>query len=103
MSAYTPGPLTVRETISAKPDDRGDHAIVDSEGKIIGEAFARVGYSDHRPALSNATLWAAAAEMLEALEGAALTIHAVTCAQVMCHPSCVQARSAIAKAKGETP
>lgn len=70
MSQHTPGPWTVHGPSPGKGafDDGGDYCIRDAEGKIIGEAIALVGHGDHRPALANATLWAAAPAMLEALK-----------------------------------
>ena len=62
---------TVRR--SAVPDNTGgfDFAIIDADGKIIGEAFAHVGYADKgyesRPAEANAKLWAAAPDLLKSL------------------------------------
>lgn len=67
MSEHTTGPLRVSEAVSKKLDERGDCAIIDSAGKIVGEAFALVGPGETRPARANADLWAAAPDLLEAL------------------------------------
>lgn len=69
---YTPAPLTVKGPspgLDRGTDDGGDYAIVDAENHIIGEAFhlvARGGVT--KPAKANATLWAAAPELLNALD-----------------------------------
>ena len=71
MSHHTQGPLRTRRAIH--PDNVGgyDYAILDTDSRVIGEAFDIVGNGEHRPALHNATLWAAAPELLEALEALA--------------------------------
>lgn len=72
---YTPGPLIIKRAQS--PDNVGgfDYAIIDSDGRIVGEAFERVGWKDNlsktyesRPAMDNARLWSAAPDLLEALK-----------------------------------
>ena len=52
-------------------DDGGDYAIttiINGGEVIVGEAIRRVGEFDYMPAKGNATLWAAAPDLLEALE-----------------------------------
>ena len=68
MGDYTRGPLEIAFSTSVKPDEWGDVAIVDGEHRVIGEAFDLVALDTHRPALANATLWAAAGELLESIE-----------------------------------
>lgn len=65
MMRHTLG-LRVVERKSVKWDEAGDHAIVDREGKIVGEAFATVDHWEKRPAKANAHLWAASPQMYEA-------------------------------------
>lgn len=62
---HTPGPLSIRK---AEDTDNPDWAIVDIEGRIIGEAFDLVYFDIRRPAKANARLWAAAPEMYKALK-----------------------------------
>lgn len=61
-------PLTIKQLASPKWDEDGDCALVDTEGKIVGEAYRTVGHGDTRPAQENARLWAAAPELLESLK-----------------------------------
>ncbi|KKL25167.1 hypothetical protein LCGC14_2408040 [marine sediment metagenome] len=49
-------------------DDGGDFAIVDVNGHIIGQAHLIVALGVTMPAKANATLWAAAPELLKALQ-----------------------------------
>lgn len=49
------------------PEGSIDFAILDQDGKIVGEAFGIVGPQEIRPARANATLWAAAPGMYEIL------------------------------------
>ena len=70
---FTKGPLGIEgPSLGGGPiDDGGDFAICDSTGAIIGEAICKTGPGEYYPARENATLWAAAPEMYEALEAAA--------------------------------
>ena len=67
---FTRGPLSIKgPSLGEMANDAGgDYAILDEEGLIIGESFCRVSTDEIRPARENATLWAAAPEMYEALE-----------------------------------
>jgi hypothetical protein len=69
---HTQGPLTIHGPSDGKGpyDDGGDYAIVDADGKIIGEAIHKVDYAEFRPARANAHLWAAAPDLLVACEEA---------------------------------
>lgn len=114
MAQHTPSPLTIHR--AKTPDNVGgfDYAILDANRKVIGETFERVGrddgYYDERPAEANARLWAAAPDLLTALESAALALEEA--AKVLagsCNlPSlgeiinghAERARAAIAKTKG---
>lgn len=49
-------------------DGVGDYALIDPDGRIVGEAYRTVSIHDKRPARENALLWAAAPKMYEALE-----------------------------------
>jgi hypothetical protein len=62
---HTPGPLSIKR---ADDGEEPDWAIVDAEGRIIGEAFCLVYFDTHRPAEANAWLWAKAPDLLAALE-----------------------------------
>lgn len=55
--------LTVKR--AAKPDNVGgyDWAIIDEQGKVIGEAFEIVGKGAMRNAEANARLWSSAASL----------------------------------------
>lgn len=66
---WTMGPLqVVGPSHGGTPmDDGGDYAILDSDGRIIGEAIHVVSSIDRRPAKENAHLWAAAWKLFEAL------------------------------------
>jgi hypothetical protein len=65
--AHTEGPLTTKAAGAFTEDDGLDVAILDSEGRIIGEAYYQVGPDDFRPAEDNARLWASAPDLLVAL------------------------------------
>lgn len=73
---HTPGPWEFR--LATKPDNTGgyDCAVIDSERKIIAECFQNVGRKDSgdgyetRPCYENASLIAAAPELLAAAEAA---------------------------------
>lgn len=70
---HTPGPLTISGPSPGRDrdiDDGGDYAILDSYGHIIGQAHRLVAPGTFMPAEANATLWAAAPQLLEALEWA---------------------------------
>lgn len=98
--SHTPGPLRAVECKSTKWDEIGDHAIVDTAGKIIGEAFATVDHRDQRPARGNAELWAAAPEMYEALKAVRIWI-AIATGQPEAAPTLTIVDAAIAKAEGK--
>lgn len=70
MTEHTPGPLYVTGPSSGKlnSDDGGDYCIyveVDGKRHIVGEAFRLADYDTQYPAKGNATLWAAAPELLD--------------------------------------
>jgi len=71
---YTKGLAIIGPSSGSGPyDDGGDYAIttiVKGGEFVIGEAFRRVGEFDIMPAKGNATLWAAAPDLLEACEAA---------------------------------
>lgn len=58
---HTPGPLSIKK---AEDSDDPDWAIIDGDGRIIGEAFDLVYFDTHRPAEANAKLWASAPDLL---------------------------------------
>ncbi len=68
MMEHTLGPLTIHGPSPGKTrcDDGGDYAILDVEGRIIGEAicYTERSYIPY-PAKENAQLWAAAPETKE--------------------------------------
>lgn len=74
QAKHTPGSLHCRAASSLDNTGGRDYCILDSEGKVIGEAFEHVGFGDDRstyekrPAAQNALLWSAAPELLEALK-----------------------------------
>ena len=81
MSGHTPEPLTIKGPSLGRIDngvrhDPGDYAILDADGKIIGEAYSLVDYGKDgtRPAEANARLWAAAPALLSACEAALGTL-----------------------------
>jgi hypothetical protein len=49
-------------------DDGGDYALIDADGKIVGEAIHIVDHNEYRPAQANAQLWATAPDLLAACE-----------------------------------
>lgn len=114
---HTPGPLTVRQA-KGPVDGEFDCAIVaviDGQPQVIGEAFGRSSETARPPARANATLWAAAPELLEALESImesfpgeeskCLYDHRGICQEHFLQPrgecGVALARAAIAKARGE--
>lgn len=68
---HTPGPWTTHGPSPGHQirnmDDGGDYAII-NDGKIIAEAFHRVGETRYEDAKANARLIAAAPNLLEACE-----------------------------------
>lgn len=70
---HTPGPWTSHRATQADNVGGIDYAITDDHGKIIAEAFHRVGFGlgtglyEERPAAANARLIAAAPELIDAL------------------------------------
>lgn len=116
---HTPGPLTTRRAMH--PDNTGgyDHAVLDDGGAIIAECFENVGNGLGRPAKANASLFAAAPDLLAACEAALLyldecqppRVHDGPCGpEAGCDAGCMdlarwaddflRVRKAIAKAKG---
>lgn len=100
MSEHTTSPLTISKSRPLSRDNMGDFAIQDAYGYIIGEAYEIVGRKagpikngeGHvigqaiipgeyitRPAEANARLWAAAPDLLEALE---IALNTVECASI---------------------
>ena len=68
---FTAGPLSVKGPSPGieSYDDGGDYAIVDGDGRVIGEAFHHVGPAgDTRPAKANAELWAKAPDLRALVE-----------------------------------
>lgn len=69
---HTQGDWTIRR--AKTPDNTGgyDYAVLDKDGAVIGEAFEHVGKLgtsyDVRPAKANATMFAAAPDLLEACQ-----------------------------------
>lgn len=100
MSEFTPGPWVVRR--AGKPDNTGgyDWAIVAPGKAIIAECFEHVDWRepgvsyDLRPAEAHARLFAAAPDLLAALEGM-LEIHGCDLEEAAAR---LKARAAIAKA-----
>jgi hypothetical protein len=98
---HTPGPLVV-DTIGEKTPH--PHYVVETKydpdlaaplGRVLGYTF------DTSPqSLADATLWAAAPDLLEALE-ALYESHRVLMERGDYSPEEVQARAAIVKARGE--
>ncbi len=71
---HTLGPLTITDPspgLDRTIDDGGDFAIIDADNHVIGQAHNLVARGVSRPAKANATLWAAAPELLEALKAIA--------------------------------
>ena len=64
MSEHTPGPLSIKRADWADNVNGYDYAIIDAQGKIIGEAFEVVGANEKRPCFENAKLWASAPDLL---------------------------------------
>lgn len=123
---HTPGPLIVHRAPKADNTGGFDYCVVDSDEKIIAEFFEHVGFLDKlkksysvRPALANATLYAAAPEMLEALEAAQQEFLGLSAYLETCDPAVMvenlptlvaslkrkqeQAEAAIAKLKVSNP
>lgn len=107
---HTPSPLTIHRSIAIDWDQFGNYAIVDTTGRIIGEAYQTVGYGDEnqRPAEANARIWAAAPDMLAAL----LAVlggpwgHIEACYDSTiagCTAECALCRAAVVKATGVEP
>lgn len=70
-SKHTPGPLTVvRANRPNGPERSMDCGILDTENHVIAECFEIVGPGITRPAFSNAQLFAAAQDLLEACRAA---------------------------------
>lgn len=67
--AYTEGPWEIRAAHPHLPSllDR-DCGIVDGKGYIIAEVFAKVGAQEYRDAQMNASLIAAAPDLLDACQ-----------------------------------
>jgi len=64
VSEHTPGPLSIKRADWADNVNGYDYAIIDAQGKIIGEAFEVVGANEKRPCFENAKLWASAPDLL---------------------------------------
>lgn len=71
--SYTPGPLITSRSTRISDGGR-DYAIATADKEIIGEAYEVTGEDTTQNAKANSTLWAAAPELLEALEEAKRTI-----------------------------
>ena len=71
--------------------------IVNAAGSSLGEAVPGDPYIDHREALANAWLWAAAPDLYLALERLLEWFHEEDGARDLCDA----ARAALAKARGE--
>ena len=92
---FTPGPLTIKRSLSSDNTGGYDYAIIDEAGQIIAETYEHVGVGrelgavyDKRPARANAVLFAAAPDLYEAL----------------LDPDNKEKReAALAKARGEAP
>lgn len=65
---YSKGPLRITGPSQGKDHYSGDYAIIEPGDVIIGGAFRHAGKDGDRDAEANARLWAAAPELLEALE-----------------------------------
>lgn len=76
MKPYTTG-LRVHgpSNVPGIPGQCGDYALLDADGKIVGEAYRQVGPAEVRPAEANALLWAAAPELLESLAAVRAHLH----------------------------
>jgi len=71
MTEPTPGPLTITGPSPGKMkviDDGGDYGILDSNGRMIGEAYRVIGIREVADARANATLWSASPVLLAACE-----------------------------------
>lgn len=101
-ATYTTGPLMIRRGKPNGIERSIDYAIVDSERKVIGEAFGIVDTNKTRPAMANANLWAASPDLLEACEWMLEMIEDEWGYDDTPDSRQVQARMAIAKAKGES-
>ena len=79
MGEHTPGPLTTRGPSNGLGplDDGGDYGIMDAAGKVVGEAYYKVGVAMFRPAEANARLWAAAPDLLAACDNPVRVGHKV--------------------------
>ena len=105
MSEHTQEPLTIHGPSDGKGpyDDGGDYAIVDPDGKIIGEAIHKVDHTEFRPAEANARLWAAAPDLLAASQRLFEEVGCLSESEkhLGLRAAAEWVRVAIAKAKGE--
>lgn len=110
-ATHTPGPLTITGPSGGirhgrfQVDDGGDYAIIDSAGKIIGEAIRLVAECDERPAQANACLWAAAPDLLAACKAIEIQFGGMADSDIESEARAAidLTRSAIAKAEGGKP
>ncbi len=95
-TAYTPGPLAVNERGSICRENKNGYQ---EPVKLVG-AWIEGAWEGDEEALANATLYAAAPELLEALQALSAVAEMTTFSDQ--YPSeCEMARSAILRATGE--
>lgn len=84
QAKYTPGPLRVKRSTNGT----GDAGVLDATGCVVAEAFAAIRRHDERAeeeAFANATLYAAAPELLKVLRVARTYIQANRDSLADCH------------------
>jgi hypothetical protein len=100
---YTPGPLGIKGSVTK--DGAEDFAVV-AGGQIIAEVFGRSSLKDFHPSRENANLFAAAPDLLEALEKLVGMVPEIARALPFGVPMAYavafdDARAALTKARGE--